>query len=68
MRITKHAMERIKERNVTQAELVATIRDGKYMVNKWDANKLTVVNNEVNLYVVMSKSKDTIITVFRKEK
>ena len=67
MRITKHAMERIKERRVSNEELVATIRDGKYMVNKWDANKITVVNNEVNLYIVMSKSKDTIITVFRKE-
>ena len=67
MRITRHAEERIKERNVTREELVATIRDGVYMVNKWDSKKITVVNNEVNLYIVMNESKDTIITVFKKE-
>ena len=68
MRITKHAMERIKERQITNADLVECLKHGKKYENKWDANKWTFVHTGINLYIVTDKDMTVVISAFRKEK
>ena len=67
MRITRHASERMRERNITTAMVNTAIQFGKHMVNKHDSSKITVVDNALNIYVVMDKS-GNVITVFTKER
>ena len=69
MKVTKHAMARIKERKMTQEMLVACLRDGKRLVNKWDANKKTIVLNNYNgvdVYMVTDQDEKFLITVWVK--
>ena len=68
MRVTKHAVERIKERNIKPADVAYVLEHGKRMVNRHDNNKYTFVNYEMNLYVVTDKAMTAVITVFRKER
>ena len=68
MRITKHAMDRIAQRQITKEQLITCLNEGKCYENKWDANKWTYVHTGINLYIVTNKDKDVIISVFRKEK
>ena len=68
MRITKHAMDRIAQRQITKEQLIECLTNGKIYENKWDANKWTYVHTGINLYIVTNKDRDVIISVFRKEK
>ena len=68
MRMTKHAMERVAQRQITRDQLVECLTNGKCYENKWDADKWTFVHTGINLYIVTNKDKDVIISVFRKEK
>ena len=67
MRITKHALERMKERSIKVGDIACVLRYGNKLVNKWDEKKLTFVDYTANLYVVTDDKLTTVITVFRKE-
>lgn len=65
MRITKHAMSRITERNASVEDMINAITTGKRMPNRNDPeNKLTIIDNKSGLYLVTDKNITTLITVF----
>lgn len=65
MRITKHALSRIRERNASVEDVVSAITTGKQMPNRTDPdNKLTIIDNKSGLYCVTDKGITTLITVF----
>ena len=68
MRVSRHAKERMMERSITVQQVATVLRYGHRMVNRHDANKLTFVDNQLNVYVVTDKEMSCVITVFKKEK
>ena len=67
MKVSKHAIERIKERNITTAELTTTLRYGKRLVNRTDPSKTTIVlNGKRDVYMVVDKEETILITAFVK--
>ena len=64
MKITKHAQERIEERNVDINDLAAVLKDGIKMVNKHDSSKWTMKHQTKDLYIVLDQEMTTVITVF----
>ena len=68
MRVAKHAIERMRERNISALDVAHVLQHGHKMINRHDENKWTFVDNTVNVYVVTDKELTTVITVFKKEK
>ena len=64
MKISKHAQQRIEERNVDVNDLVAVLKDGIKMVNKHDSSKWTMKHSTKELYVVLTGDMSTVVTVF----
>lgn len=67
MKVSKHAVKRMKERGIAPQEIVDVITKGHRMVNKHDSNKYTFVASEKQLYAVTDKAMTTLITVFWRE-
>ena len=67
MVVTKHAQERIRERNITTQQLTTALRFGKRLVNRNDATKTTIVlNGVVDIYLVTDKEESVLITCWVK--
>jgi len=67
MRITKHAKERMRERNISIQDIKTTVTYGKQLVNRTDPNKWTyVLNGKEDLYVVTDATTTVVITVWIK--
>lgn len=68
MNITRHAQERINERNITTQELIECVTKGKRLVNRNDPSKTTIVwNGPRDVYMVVNKEETVLITAFVKE-
>ena len=67
MKVTKHAMDRFTQRNVTAQEAVECVRDGIRMVNRHNPERFTFKHKTANLFIVTDKAMTTVITMFRKE-
>ena len=68
MRVTRHAQERMTERNISGLDVAHVLQHGRKLVNRHDSSKYTFVDNTINVYVVTDKNLTTIITVFKKER
>ena len=64
MYISKHTKVRMQERNISLQDINTAIQYGNKLVNKWDSNKITIVDNRTRVTVVMDKAMTTVITVF----
>ena len=54
----------MQERNISLQDINTAIQYGNKLVNKWDSNKITIVDNRTRVTVVMDKAMTTVITVF----
>ena len=66
MKITKHAEERIMERGITVGSLIHAMKNGVVMPHRKDEDKCVVRTDEI--YVIMNKAMDTVITAFMNER
>ena len=64
MYISKHTKVRMQERNISLQDINTAIQYGNKLVNKWDSNKITIVDNRTRVTVVMDKAMTTVVTVF----
>ena len=64
MRITKHAKQRMLDRNINIPMIREVIGKGIRMVNKTDNSKFTFKHKTEQLYAVTDKDMTTLITVF----
>ena len=63
-RVSKHASVRMQERGLTHQDVNTAITYGNKLVNKWDSNKVTIVDNKTRVTVVMDKAMTVVITLF----
>ena len=65
MRYTKHASVRIQERGITLNEVQDLIDNGKYLVNRHNADRWTLVHTDrtKKLSMVLTQDKSTVITI-----
>ena len=68
MRVTKHALDRMSERNIRALDVAHVLKSGSRYVNRHDNSKYTFIDTNLNVYVVTDKAMSTVITVFRKER
>ena len=67
MRYSKHAMVRMRERNMTHQDINTCLAYGKCLVNKHDSTKNTwILNGTTDIYVVTNKANTVVITVWPK--
>ena len=67
MNVSRHAKERMAERNITIQDVATVLQFGKRLVNRHDDTKYTFIDNTLNVYVVTDKALTCVITVFKKE-
>ena len=67
MRITKHAKQRMLQRNINVSMIREIIGKGVRMVNKTNKERFTFKHKTEQLYVVTDKNMTALITVFWKE-
>jgi len=65
MNITKHAKQRMNERNISVGDVKLAIALGNKLVNRTDASKWTFAYDAGRLLVVTNKTCDTVITTFK---
>lgn len=65
---TKHSLHQMSQRGITKNQVAKALANGVQMVNKWDSNKLTIIDNSQGLYVVTNHDATIVITVFWRTK
>jgi hypothetical protein len=65
MNITKHAKQRMDQRNISVGDVKLAIALGNKLVNRTDSNKWTFAYDAGRLLVVTNKACDTVITAFK---
>lgn len=64
MKVSKHAISRINERNIDPKVIVSVIKDGIKMVNKHDNTKWTFKHKTMDIYAVCNQDMSVLVTVF----